>query len=113
MLEIKGEGTDVPAMVSNAAPSGSNAQRICGARLPSQNWRRLDGGATAGGSGQGALLVSVGGRRISQIQVEAREKESQGFATIYKLDDFKGRKADFPTNMQIFPLAMIHHKSRK
>ena len=97
-------------LASGATSSSPNAQGVRDARLPSPNWGRLDGGTAAGGSGQGALLVSVGGRRISQIQVEAREKEAQGFAKIYKWEDLK---KDLPCALKLSPLTMIPHKSRK
>ena len=47
---------------------------------------------------------------IAQIQVEAREKEKQGFATLVKWNDIKDNP---PENLKISPLAMIPHKSRK
>ena len=47
---------------------------------------------------------------ISQIQIEAREKPAQGFATIVRWDDIKQNP---PSNLKILPLAMIPHKSRK
>ena len=47
---------------------------------------------------------------IAQIQIEARDKERQGFATIVKWDVLK---QNLPANLKISPLAMIPHKSRK
>jgi len=47
---------------------------------------------------------------IAQIQMEAREKEAQGFANIYKWEDLK---KDLPRALKLSPLAMIPHKSRK
>ena len=47
---------------------------------------------------------------IDQIQVEAREKETQGFAKIYKWEELKQR---LPAKLKLSPLAMIPHKSRK
>ena len=47
---------------------------------------------------------------IAQIQVEAREKEAQGFAKIYKWEDLK---KDLPRALKLSPLAMIPHMSRK
>jgi hypothetical protein len=47
---------------------------------------------------------------IAQIQVEAREKEAQGFAKIYLWEDLKKK---LPEALKLSPLAMIPHKSRK
>ena len=47
---------------------------------------------------------------IKQIQVEAREKAAQGFATIYKWEDLR---KNLPRLLKLSPLAMIPHKSRK
>ena len=47
---------------------------------------------------------------ISEIQVEAREKSSQGFANIVKWD---GIKQNPPSSLKISPLEMIPHNSRK
>ena len=47
---------------------------------------------------------------IAQLQVEAREKEAQGFAKIYNWEDFK---KDLLRALKFSPLAMIPHKSRK
>ena len=47
---------------------------------------------------------------IAQIQVEAREKEAQGFAKIYKWEELK---KNLPRALKLSPLAMIPHKSRK
>ena len=47
---------------------------------------------------------------ISKIQIEAREKSAQDFATIMRWDDIKHNP---PSNLKISSLAMIPHKSRK
>ena len=47
---------------------------------------------------------------IEQIQVEARDKAAQGFATIYKWDELR---KNLPRLLKLSPLAMIPHKSRK
>ena len=47
---------------------------------------------------------------ISQIQVEARGKAAQVFATIVRWDDIKQNPL---SKLNISPLAMISHKSRK
>ena len=47
---------------------------------------------------------------ISQIQVEAREKSAQGFETIVRWEDIN---QNTPSNLNISPLVMIPHKSRK
>ena len=47
---------------------------------------------------------------IDQIQVEAREKEAQGFAKIYLWEELK---KNLPRKLKLSPLAMIPHKSRK
>ena len=47
---------------------------------------------------------------ISQIQVEAREKSSQGFSTIVRWNDIKQNPL---SNLKFSTLAMIPHKSRK
>ena len=47
---------------------------------------------------------------IDQMQIEAREKEQQGFATIFKWEDLK---KNLPRELKLSPLAMIPHKSRK
>lgn len=47
---------------------------------------------------------------IAQIQLEAREKEQQGFAKIYRWDELK---RNLPRALKLSPLAMIPHKSRK
>ena len=47
---------------------------------------------------------------ISQIQVEARKKVAQGFATIVRWDDIKQNP---PSSLKFSPLAMIPHKSRE
>ena len=47
---------------------------------------------------------------IAQIQVEAREKEAQGFCKLY---DWEELKRDLPKKLKLSPLAMIPHKSRK
>ena len=47
---------------------------------------------------------------ILKIQVEEREKSSQGFATIVRCDDIKQNP---PSNLKISTLEMILHKSRK
>ena len=44
------------------------------------------------------------------MQVEAREKEQQGFAKIFKWEDLK---ENLPPEIKLSPLAMIPHKSRK
>ena len=44
------------------------------------------------------------------MQVEAREKEKQGFAKIFKWEELK---KNIPTKLKLSPLAMIPHKSRK
>ena len=47
---------------------------------------------------------------IEQMQVEAREKEAQGFAKIYLWEELK---KNLPKALKLSPLAMIPHKSRK
>ena len=47
---------------------------------------------------------------IDQMQVEAWEKEKQGFAKIFKWEDLK---KNLPSELKLPPLAMIPHKSRK
>ena len=47
---------------------------------------------------------------IAQIQIEAREKEAQGFARIYLREELK---CCLPAKLKLSPLAMIPHKSRK
>jgi hypothetical protein len=47
---------------------------------------------------------------IAQIQIEAREKAEQGFATIHFWEDIK---KNLPPALKLLPLAMIPHKSRK
>ena len=47
---------------------------------------------------------------IAQIQVEAREKEAQGFCKLYDLEELK---SNLPKIRKLSPLAMIPHKSRK
>ena len=49
---------------------------------------------------------------IDQIQKEAREKESQGFAKVHKWEDLRANLAKHP-QLKISPLAMIPHKSRR
>ena len=49
---------------------------------------------------------------IDQIQEEAREKESQGFAKVHKWEDLRANLAKHP-QLKISPLAMIPHKSRR
>jgi hypothetical protein len=49
---------------------------------------------------------------IKQIQLEAREKEKQGFAKIYKWKWLKEHLSQHP-QLKLSPLAMIPHKSRK
>ena len=46
---------------------------------------------------------------IAQIQVEAREKETQGFAKIFKWEELK---RNLPAKLKLSPLAMIPHKTR-
>ena len=46
---------------------------------------------------------------IAQIQVEAREKEKQGFAILLKWRDIAAKP---PRNIKISPLARIQHKSQ-
>ncbi len=45
---------------------------------------------------------------IAQIQIKAREKAAQGFATIHKWEDFK---KNLLPNLKFPPHAMISHKS--
>ena len=47
---------------------------------------------------------------LIEIQKEARKKEAQGFAKIYKWDKLK---KELPSPLKLLPLAMIPHKSRK
>ena len=47
---------------------------------------------------------------IAQIQVEARQKERDGFAKIYLWEELK---KNLPKKLKLSPLAMIPHKSRK
>ena len=47
---------------------------------------------------------------IEQIQLEARDKEAQGFAKIFLWEDLK---KTLPQKLKLSPLAMIPHKSRK
>ena len=49
---------------------------------------------------------------IAQMQIEAREKAAQSFATIHRWDDPKNKLKDHP-QLKLSPLAMIPHKSRK
>ena len=59
---------------------------------------------------RGPHVSSLEPDAIEQIQVEARNKEKQGFAKIYKWDDVKQNP---PPNLKLSPLAMIPHKSWK
>ena len=59
---------------------------------------------------KGPHSLSLEDDAISQIQVEAREKFSQGFATIVKWDDITQNPSPI---LKFSPLAMIPHKSRK
>ena len=59
---------------------------------------------------RGPHVSSLEPDAIEQIQVEARDKEKQGFAKIYKCDDVIQNP---PPNLKLSPLAMIPHKSRK
>ena len=47
---------------------------------------------------------------IAQFQIEAKDKEKQGFANIYS---WKKLKQNLPPNFKLSPLAMIPHTSRK
>ena len=59
---------------------------------------------------KGPYLSALEDDTIAQIQVEARENETQGFAKIYRWDDLK---KNLPRTLKLSPLAMIPHKSRK
>ena len=59
---------------------------------------------------RGPHVSSLEPDAIAQIQIEAREKEKQGFARIIKWDDIRD---DPPLKLKVSPLAMIPHKSRK
>ena len=62
--------------------------------------------AVAKGPHESALAPDA----IEQMQAEAREKEAQGFAKIYRWDDLRKNP---PPALKLSPLAMIPHKSRK
>ena len=47
---------------------------------------------------------------IEQIQLEAQEKVTQGFAKIYLWEELK---KNLPAALKVSPLVMIPHKSRK
>ncbi len=49
---------------------------------------------------------------IAQMQIKAREKAAQGFATIHHWEDLKNKLEDHP-QFKLSSLAMISHKSRK
>ena len=59
---------------------------------------------------KGPHVSALAADAIDQIQVEAREKETQGFPTIYAWEDLK---KDLPAALKLSTLAMIPHKSRK
>ena len=59
---------------------------------------------------RGPHILALEPDAIAQIQVEAREKEAQGFSKIYLWEDLKKH---LPKNLKLSPLAMIPHKSRK
>ena len=59
---------------------------------------------------QGPHASALKDDAIEQIQAEAREKESQGFAKIF---EWKDLRRDPPRSLKLSPLAMIPHKSRK
>ena len=59
---------------------------------------------------RGPHVSSLEPDAIEQLQMEARDKEKQDFAKIYKWDEVKQNP---PPNLKLSPLAMIPHKSRK
>ena len=59
---------------------------------------------------QGPPASALKDDAIEQMQSEAREKESQGFAKIFKWKDLRKNP---PRSLKLLPLAMIPHKSRK
>ena len=54
--------------------------------------------------------MSLSDDAISQMQVEDREKSAQGFANIYIREELK---KSLPPTLNLPPLEMIPHKSRK
>ncbi len=48
----------------------------------------------------------------NRYKIEAREKEVQGFAKIYKWEDLKQKLYEHP-QIKLLPLTMIPHKSQK
>ena len=71
------------------------------------NWTRDDlEAAVTKGPHKSALEADA----IEQIQIEAREKQEQGFAKIHLWGDLKKQ---LPKKLKLSPLAMIPHKSRK
>ena len=58
---------------------------------------------------RGPHVFSLEPDDIAQIQIEAKDKEKQGFANIYSWEKLK---QNLPPNLKLSPLAMIPHKSR-
>ena len=102
----------VPQWKSSVHPSATLLQEYASRGCPvsvGQYWTVAEIEAAIA---RGPHVSALKGDAIAQIQVEAREKEAQGFSTIYKWDDLKSRE-DFPSNLNISSLAMIPHKIRK
>ncbi len=58
----------------------------------------------------GSLISALKPNDIVQIQIEAHEKEQQGFTQIYKWEELK---KNLPHCLKLALLTMIPHKSRK
>ena len=59
---------------------------------------------------RGPYTSALDPEAVRQMQVEACEKEKQGFAKIFLWEDLK---KNLPAKLKLLPLAMIPHKSRK